>query len=112
MDVLTSADGTQVVVAGRLDVHSVADVRAALHRAIDLGTGALVVDLSAAEVMDATGVGVLVGGHRRAERAGRTLVLRAPSPRLVRLLVAMRLHRIVHLEQVDGAELLAGQWTA
>lgn len=102
MKVFGSADGSEVVLRGRLDVQTVADVRLALHEAIDAGAGPLVLDLSAAEIMDATGLGVLIGGHRRAERAGRTLVLRSPSERLLRLLVAMRLHRILHVEQSDG----------
>lgn len=109
MTARVSGDGCEVVVTGRLDVATVADVRVALHRAIDTGHGALLVDLGDAEVMDATGVGVLIGAHRRAERAGRTLVLRAPSPRLLRLLVAMRLHRILRLEHPDGSHLPLGR---
>lgn len=98
-----SADGSEVVLRGRLDVQTVADVRLALHAAIDAGVGPLVLDLHDAEIMDATGLGVLIGGHRRAERAGRTLVLRSPSARLARLLVAMRLHRILHVEPAGVA---------
>ena len=79
MTAVARFDGSEVVLAGRLDVHTVADVRSALHTAIDAGEGRLVVNLYAAEVMDATGLGVLIGGHRRAERAGRALVLRGPG---------------------------------
>ena len=89
---------SEVLLAGRLDVHSVADVRAALHAAIDEGSGDLVIDVTEVEVMDATGLGVLVGAHRRAGRAGRRLVLQGASPRLSRLLRATRLHRILVLE--------------
>lgn len=88
----------QLVLAGRLDVHCVADVRAALHTAIDDGVGPLVVDLAGVEVADVTGLGVLVGAHRRAGRLGRTLVLRRVPPRLARLLTATRLHRILTVE--------------
>ncbi|MGN6578210.1 MAG: STAS domain-containing protein [Nocardioides sp.] len=99
-----SATGTanhpvdQLVLAGRLDVHCVADVRSALHTAIDDGAGPLVVDLAGVEVADVTGLGVLVGAHRRAGRLGRTLVLRRVPPRLARLLTATRLHRILVVE--------------
>lgn len=88
----------QLVLAGRLDVHCVADVRVALHAAIDDGAGPLVVDLAGVEVADVTGLGVLVGAHRRAGRLGRTLVLRRVPPRLARLLAATRLHRILTVE--------------
>lgn len=98
MSAVARFDGREVVLAGRLDVHTVAEVRTALHSAIDAGEGRLTVYLHDAEVMDATGLGVLIGGHRRAERSGRSLVLRGPSPRLVRLLGAMRLHRVLTIE--------------
>lgn len=99
MDVSRAVDGRLVVLSGALDVASVADVRAALHAAIDAGTGVLVVDLSGVRVTDATGLGVLVGAHRRAGRAGRSLVLRRVPPRLEALLVATRLHRILRVEE-------------
>jgi anti-anti-sigma factor len=91
-------DGCELSLLGRLDVHSVADVRAALHAAIDAGTGDLILDLRGVEVADATGLGVLIGAHRRADRMDRRLVLREVPPRLTRLLAATRLHRILRVE--------------
>ncbi len=87
--------GSEIQVEGPLDVHSVADVRAALGRAIDDGAGDLVVHLAQAEIGDATGLGVIVGAHHRAQRAGRQLVLADVSPRLERLLRATKLNRII-----------------
>jgi anti-anti-sigma factor len=54
--------------------------------------------------MDATGLGVLVGAHRRAQKLGRRLVLRGVSPRLARLLLATRLHRVLTLETAIDRE--------
>lgn len=99
---------SEVVLAGRLDVHTVADVRNALHAAIDAGSGDLLVDVAGVEVMDATGLGVLVGAHRRAGRSGRRLVLQGASPRLRRLLRVTRLHRIL-VVQPGGAAQVTGQ---
>lgn len=101
MSVTAGHDGAELVLSGRLDVRTVADVRAALHAALDSGQGPLVLDLSAALIMDATGLGVIVSAHRRAERLGRRLVLRGAPPQVLRLLVATRLHRILHLESGD-----------
>lgn len=92
-------DGERVELHGPLDVHTVADVRVQLHGCIDAGDGDVVVDLTDAQVMDATGLGVLVGAHRRAQRAGRQLVLTGVNARLGRLLLATRLHRVL---RVDG----------
>ena len=91
-------DDGQLVLVGRLDVTSVADVRSMLHAAIDDGVGDLIDDLAEVKVLDATGLGVLVGAHRRAGRAGRCMVLRRVPPRLARLLTATRLHRVLRVE--------------
>ena len=95
--------GQEVSVSGRLDVHTVADVRLALHDVLDRGTGDLLVHLAEAEVHDATGLGVIVGAHHHARRSGRRLVLVDISPRLDRLVRASRLHRVLVREHVDGA---------
>ena len=87
--------GQEVTVSGRLDVSSVAEVRAALHDILDRGVGDLLVHLAQAEVHDATGLGVIVGVHHRAHTVGRRLVLVDVSPRLDRLLRASRLHRVL-----------------
>ncbi len=97
MRITVLVEGCSVVLDGRLDVHSVADVRILLHDALDAGTGDLLLDLERAEVTDATGLGVLVGAHRRADRCERRLVLCAVPPGLDRLLHVTRLHRILHV---------------
>lgn len=98
MEALAEGPGKLLVLRGSLDVSTVADVRQALHAAVDAGTGDLVVDLRDVVVLDATGLGVLVGAHRRAGRCGRQLVLRRVPARLQRLLVATRLHRVLRVE--------------
>ncbi|MDF5752559.1 STAS domain-containing protein [Spongiactinospora sp. TRM90649] len=91
--------GGQVVRVGqRLDAGTVARVRHRLHRAVDSGEGDLVVDLTGLEMIDATGLGVLVGTHRRALGAGRHLVLRAVPPRVMRVLTVTRLNRVLRVE--------------
>jgi len=89
--------GQVVHLSGRLDVHTVPDVRAALHAALDAGSGDLVAHLAGAVVADATGLGVLVGAHRRAQRLGRRLVLDDVPLPVLRLLRATRLHRVLVL---------------
>lgn len=97
------ADGTLVRIAGALVVRTVADVRLVLHEAVDRGSGALVVDLAGVSVVDATGLGVLVGAHRRALRAERRLVLRHVPDRILRLLQLTRLHRVLAVEAPAAA---------
>ncbi|PWI44643.1 STAS domain-containing protein [Streptomyces sp. ICBB 8177] len=95
-------DHARLVVGGRLDVRSAADARAVLHTALDAGHGDLVLDLTDLDSWDATGLGVIMGAHRRAGRANRRLVLRGVPPQMQRLLIATRLHRIL---TIDGGPL-------
>lgn len=87
--------GKEVIVSGRLDVNSVAELRLGLTEILDRGAGDLLVHLAQAEVHDATGLGVIVGLHHRARRVGRRLVLVDVSPRLDRLLRASHLDRVL-----------------
>ncbi|UQA93065.1 STAS domain-containing protein [Streptomyces halobius] len=99
-------DHVELVVGGRLDVRSAADARTALHTAVDSGRGDLVLDLTELDSWDATGLGVIMGAHRRAGRMNRRLVLRGVPPQMQRLLVATRLHRILAVEGGIEAESL------
>lgn len=102
MGVLQRSDDRMVIRVGRLDASSVPDVRIELYSAIDSGTGALALDLSAADIVDATGLGLLVSAHRRAGRVGRTLVLCDVPTRLGRLLRVTRLDRVLHVDSVPS----------
>lgn len=97
-------DHARLAVGGRLDVRSAADARTVLHSAVDGGCGDLVLDLTELDSWDATGLGVIMGVHRRAGRANRRLVLRGVPPRMERLLVATRLHRVLIIEGAGQAE--------
>lgn len=88
-------DGHLIALSGRLDVHAAADIRLELADAVDRGHGELVIDLAGLEAVDATGLGVLVGAHRRAQRAGRTLVLEDVPDTVGRLLYLTRLDKIL-----------------
>lgn len=90
-----TAPGQLLTLRGRLDVSAAADVRLALSDAVDAGDGDLVLDLALVEAVDATGLGVLVGAHRRAGRCGRTLVLHDVPPGVGRLLRRTRLDRVL-----------------
>lgn len=87
--------GVEMLIRGPLNVHTVGEVRTALVRSIDGGVGDFLLHLGFADIGDATGLGVLVGAHHRAERSGRRLVLSAVSPRIDRLLRGSRLDRVL-----------------
>ena len=88
-----------VRLAGSLDVRSVAAVRHQLNELIDGTEGDVIVDLEGLDAVDAAGLGVLFAAHRRAEQAGRILVLRHPLPAVGRVLAMTRLSRVLHIER-------------
>ena len=89
--------GCHVVLRGRLDVRTVADLRMTLHRVIANGTTAVLLDLGEAHVGDATGFGLIVECERRARRAGRPMHIVAADDRTRRLLRRARLHSLLTL---------------
>lgn len=97
--VLQSVPGQRVQLSGRIDAASVAEVRLALRDAVDQGHGELIVDVAGLVLGDATGLGALLGAHRRSMRAGRALVLTNVPEGMHRLLVATRLARVLWVRQ-------------
>ena len=95
---LTVEPGRVLSVGGPLSARTVAEVRAALVAAIAGGKGDLVVDISGVELVDASGLGVMVGAHRLALRNERRLVLRGVPARIERLLAVTRLNRVLAVE--------------
>jgi anti-anti-sigma factor len=90
--------GAEIEVVGRLDGRNAPVARAVLHSTIDEGAGDVLVHLAGLDIWDANGLGVVVGAHRRAKQAGRRLVLVDVPPRQLRLLRAMRLHRVLTVQ--------------
>ena len=90
--------GVEVVLSGRLDARGAAVARALLHEVVDAGQGDLHLHVGELELWDASGLGVLIGAHRKARQAGRRLVLTDVPPRQLRLLRATRLHRVLTVE--------------
>jgi anti-sigma B factor antagonist len=95
--------GAYVRLTGRLDARNASSVRTALHESVDAGAGELVIEMGGLEIWDGTGLGVLVGAGRRAQRAGRRLVLTGVQARELRLL---RVARVTWTSSVRPAALV------
>jgi len=95
--------GTHLRLTGRLDARNAPSVRTALQESVDAGTGELVIEMGNLEIWDGTGLGVLVGAGRRAQRAGRRLVLTGVQARELRLL---RVARVTWTSSVRPAALV------
>ena len=80
---------------GELDIASAPALREQLLRLLRTASH-LIIDLSALEHADASGLAVLVGTRRRARLLGGSLRLAAPSPEVARVLSATGLNQ--HLD--------------
>ncbi|HLS41517.1 MAG TPA: STAS domain-containing protein [Ornithinicoccus sp.] len=100
-ELVIDSPGREATLRGSLGVRTVSEIRSRLQRLLNEGDGDLVLHLGEAEILDATGLGVLVGLHQRARRAGRRLVIAEASERLERLLRITKLHLV--LARIDLA---------
>jgi anti-sigma B factor antagonist len=96
--------GAYLRLTGRLDARNASSVRTVLQDAVDAGAGELIIEMGGLEIWDGTGLGVLVGAGRRAQRAGRRLVLTGVRPRELRLL---RVARVTWTSSVRPAALVS-----
>jgi len=94
------ADSGVIVMPDHLDAGNSADVRRLLHEAVDHCIGDLRIDVAHLDVIDAAGLGVLVGTRRRADLVGVNIVLIDVPPRLHRLLAVTRLSRLFTYESI------------
>jgi anti-sigma B factor antagonist len=72
--------GAIVVASGELDLLTAPELRREIFARLEAGESEIVVEASAVEFIDATGIGVLIGAANAARGAGGRLVLHAPSP--------------------------------
>src|SRR5580700_11687582 len=90
IDLKTEDGGGTLVfkLRGSLDLATAPTVRAALSEATEKGSHNLIVDLTQLEFLDSTGLGVLIGAHRRAAEHGgsfRLIVNNGPISRLLNI---------------------------
>jgi len=100
IDLTTAKDGHTLVFAlrGSLDIATSPSVRAALTDASD-GKQNVVVDLTQLEFLDSTGLGALIGAHRRATENGgslRLVVREGPILRLLNITGLIRVLAVYH----------------
>jgi anti-sigma B factor antagonist len=96
VDVVPRHDEIVVEAIGELDLESAEVLERAVARLRSDGHDDIVVDLRRVEFIDSTGLRVLIGLHRGAEREGRAISL-VPGPRPVqRIFELTATHALFH----------------
>ncbi len=88
IDVTAARDGHVQLFAlgGSLDIATSPSLRAALMEAADRDKHEIVVDLTHLEFLDSTGLGALIGAHKRAAEHGGSVRIVAQEGQILRLL--------------------------
>lgn len=99
IDIKSEHNGDAIVfrLRGSLDLATSPSVRAALVEAADKDRHDIIVDLTQLEFLDSTGLGALIGAHRRAAEHGgrvRLIVQDGPIARLLNITGLMRVFAV------------------
>lgn len=98
-----TGDGVVVVSPkGRLDLPVATDLRKELLGLVEAGHNRLVVDLSAVELIDSSGLGALVAGFEAARDNGGDLKIMSPTEQATMVLELTNVNRV--LRTVTSAE--------
>jgi anti-sigma B factor antagonist len=111
--ITVGSDCALIRVAGEIDVYSAPQLREAILGLIGTGVSHVIADLRAVDFLDSTGLGAIVGGHKRLRTNDGSLVLAASPDRIVRLFRITGLDRAFSLyPSVPEAIAAEGAWQA
>ena len=110
LKVSSQSQGDHVILAlaGEIDLYTAPKLQSELTSALAGGKSAsIVVDMSAVEFCDSTGMNVLLAAHRLATERGGDLTLAAPRPDVRKILEVTGLQSVFTIE--DDLPAVAGQ---
>lgn len=102
VDHSSEADTATITATGEIDLATVNSLRSAITRAMQQGAHHVTVDLDKVTYIDSSGLGTLIGAHKRMVASGGTLTIRCSQPRVLRLLTITGLDRVLTLTSHDG----------
>jgi anti-sigma B factor antagonist len=101
-------DAVILKIDGELDVHTGPELRQEIQSQLGAQPKMLIVDLNGVGMVDSTGLGVLIGGCRRAKDAGTDLRVVCDNTRVKRILDISGLSRLFRIEPDVEAALADG----
>lgn len=95
-------------VGGEIDVYTAPKLRERLIEIVNSGQKRVVVDLSKVDFLDSTGLGVLVGAHRRLRARDGSLELVCPHERLLKAFRITGLDNVFDIHSTVEAAVAGG----
>jgi anti-sigma B factor antagonist len=95
IDVLSTASAAVVQLAGDLDLAGAPRLRTTISHLVAEGARHIIIDLRAAEFVDAAGLGVLVQGYRLLSANGGKLAVTRPPDSVMKIFTATGLIKAV-----------------
>ena len=111
--ITVGSDCALIRVGGEIDVYTASQLRETVLDLIANGVSHVIADLRALEFLDSTGLGAIVGGHKRLRDIEGSLILAASPDRIVRLFRITGLDQAFSLRaSVPEAIAAEGAWQA
>jgi anti-sigma B factor antagonist len=111
--ITVGSDCALIRVGGEIDVYTASQLRETVVDLIGKGVSHVIADLRAVEFLDSTGLGAIVGGHKRLRTIDGSLVLAASPDRILRLFRITGLDQAFSLSpSVHGAIADENAWQA
>jgi anti-sigma B factor antagonist len=110
LSLTTRAVGSHTVLAvgGEIDVYTAPQLRAELIRLADSGYAHIVVDMERVDFLDSTGLGVLVGGLKRARAVGGSVELVSSQPKILKIFNVTGLEKVFGIHPTVDEAVAAG----
>lgn len=103
----TVGDALVVSVSGEVDLATAEPLREALVAAEAQPATGMVIDLQQVGFLDSTGIGELVGVHRRLRKSDRPLALVVPEGPIRKILAITGMDSVLDLHENEGAAIAA-----
>jgi anti-anti-sigma factor len=104
MDVQSDGASTTVTPQGALTMAVAQELRPKIQQTLADGTSQVVFDMSTTNVVDSSGIGLLIATHNSLKKSGGSLRVVGVSPEIKNLFKAMRLDRHFEVEGRQGEE--------
>jgi anti-sigma B factor antagonist len=95
VDSSTEADTADITAHGEIDLATVNTLRSAITKAMQAGASHLTLNLDSVTYIDSSGLGTLIGAHKRLASSGGTMTVRCSQPRILRLFSITGLDRVL-----------------